>query len=261
MTQFDNYMQPVAPKVILVIGGGHPDNLGGGIARVLEAAGHTVYILDINFEGRLDAGLSLDKCYPCDTTVYTDLLGVMTNIWMKEMRIDAIVNSAGVNLLGALESYPEDFWNKTLDVDLKAPMLAAKAFVKVCGDQEGTKTIINIGSNTAFIPRTKTFAYGAAKSGLVHLTRCLARELAPQKFAVINLDIGIVDGTPMHRKTHADLLEQRGWSEEQTNKERLANVPWKRYSNPIEAGIWVKFLIEHGEYATGNSIRIDGAEK
>ena len=248
-------------KVVVVFGAGHPDNLGSGIGDVLEKAGHVVYRADIVFGERAARSLPMGRCLPCDVTVYSMVLGCMKTVLDREGRIDAIVNSAGVNLLGAIDDYPEESWDKTIDVNLKAPMLATKAFVNLCGEQAGVKTVINIGSNTAYIPRTKTFAYGASKSGLVHLTRCLARELAPRKFAVIQLDIGIVDGTPMHRKTHADLLAQRGWSEERTNQERLANVPYKRYSNPREAGEWVKFLIEKGDYATGNCIRIDGAEK
>ena len=260
-TQFDTFMDPKAPMVVLVIGGGHPNNLGGGVRKVLEQYGHTVYVMDINFQGSVDAGLPMENCITGSTIIYDDLLRTMQTIKDREGRLDGLVNSAGANLLGDIDTYPEDFWDATIDMDLKGPMLAIKAYVNTFGNQTGTKTVVNVGSNTSFIPRTRTFAYGAAKSGLVHMTRCLARELAPRKFAVINFDIGIVDGTPMHRKTHADLLEQRGWSEEETNKTRLSNVPWKRYSNPIEAGMWIKFLLEFGEYSTGNSIRIDGAEK
>ena len=257
----NNKVETKGQQVVVVFGAGHPDNLGSGIGDVLEKAGHVVYRADIAFAERVFRGLPMDKCLPCDVTIYDMIYRSMKTVFDREGRIDAIVNSAGVNLLGAIDDYPEESWDKTINVNLKAPMLATKAFVNLCGEQAGVKTVINIGSNTAYIPRTRTFAYGASKSGLVHLTRCLARELAPRKFAVIQLDIGIVDGTPMHRKTHRDLWEQRGWDEERINRERLANVPYKRYSNPREAGDWVRFLIEKGDYATGNCIRIDGAEK
>jgi acetoacetyl-CoA reductase/3-oxoacyl-[acyl-carrier protein] reductase len=260
LEQFKHFMES-SDKVILVIGAGHPHNVGGGIAEVLKLKGHTVYTGDVKYQQVEDITIDEAHRLTVDTLDYDSLVAAMELIVSKEGRLDALVNSAGINLLGALEDYPEDFWDKTIDLNLKAPMLAAKAFTNVTAKIGGQRTIINIGSNTAYVPRTRTFAYGASKSGLLHLTKCLARELAPQQIAVIVFDIGIMDGTPMHRKTHADLLEQRGWDEERTNKERLANVPLKRYSNPIEAGIWVDFLVRHGEYATGNSIRIDGAEK
>lgn len=262
LKQFEKFMfKDESMKVVLVIGGGHPHNVGGGIAEVLFLKGHTVYIGDINYEDRSGSPIPNHQMLILDTLNEDSLTAAMEHIIAVEGRLDVLINSAGTNKLGAIEDYPEAFWDATLDLNLKAPMLAIKAFTNTTKAVGGQRTIINIGSNTAYVPRTRTFAYGASKSGLLHLTKCLARELAPQGIAVIVFDIGIMEGTPMHLKTHADLLEQRGWDEEETNRQRLANVPLKRYSNPIEAGIWVDFLIKHGEYATGNSIRIDGAEK
>lgn len=240
-------------KVIVVFGAGNPDNIGYGIYKKLADEGNIVYPVDINGD--------FDSLVKCDATNAHDIDLTMNAIFCKEHRIDAVVITLGVNLLGALSSYTEHDWNKTIDVNLKAPMLITQKFYNLCKQQDGTKTVVYIGSNTAYIPRTKTFAYGASKAGLTYLTKALARELAPDKFAIIQLDMGVVEGTPMHQKTHKDLFIQRGWNEEETNEQRLANIPWKRYSNPEEVAEWVKFLINSGEYATGNCIRVDGAEK
>ena len=261
LKDFMHHMEESSQKVVLIIGAGNPDNVGGGIAEVLQAKGHTVYCADINFVFDPDSNVPNAQKMTVDTLNEGQLVTAMEIIIRKHGRLDCLINSAGANLLGAIEDYTEEMWDKTLDLNLKAPMLATKAFVNATKPVGGKRMIINIGSNTAFIPRTRTFAYGASKSGLLHLTRCLARELAPQGIAVIQLDLGIMEGTPMHKKTHHDLFLQRGWDEEETNRQRLANVPLKRYSNPVEAGMWVEFMIRHGEYATGNSIRLDGAEK
>lgn len=246
--------------VILVVGAGHPDNMGHAIAQSFDM-GNNVMVTDADLRIPTGTESGFRHVWPMDVTDYVSICKVMETIHMVYGRLDAIVNCAGVNLLGAVDDYPEQCWDKTIDVNLKGTFLLVKAYVNYFSHQAGTKHYVVIGSNTAYVAKTRTFAYGASKAGLTHLIRCLARELAPRKFALTSLDIGAVEGTPMDQKTRADLVAQRGGTPESWNELLTRNIPWGRMATAREVADWVKFIIEKGEFATGCNIRVDGGQQ
>ena len=114
-------------------------------------------------------------------------------------KIDILVNNAGVFLGGTLDDFSLEDFDKTLDVNVRAVFVAAKAAVRHMG--EGGR-IINIGStNAERMPWPGGSAYAMSKSALQGLVQGLSRDLGPRGITVnnvqpgpVNTDMNPVDG-------------------------------------------------------------------
>jgi NAD(P)-dependent dehydrogenase (short-subunit alcohol dehydrogenase family) len=108
---------------------------------------------------------------------------------------DVLVNSAGINRRPPMNELTEDDWDATLAANLSAPFLLGQAFGPRMAER-GWGRIINVVSQQAFRAYGNSGAYGAAKAGLVGLTRSQAE--AWSRFGVCCNAIapGVVD-TPM----------------------------------------------------------------
>jgi NAD(P)-dependent dehydrogenase (short-subunit alcohol dehydrogenase family) len=112
--------------------------------------------------------------------------------------------------------------------------------------------IVNLASQNAFVVRENEGAYSVAKAGVMHLTRCLAVELAPHHINVNAVAPGIV---------RTDI--SRGMFPEETYATRRAAnqkaVPWGRIAEPDEIASAVAFLVSPGaRYMTGEIMVVDG---
>jgi 3-oxoacyl-[acyl-carrier protein] reductase len=98
-------------------------------------------------------------------------------------RIDAWINNVGVVDDRLTVAMPDDTWDRVISTDLTAAWRAIQAVAPVLRRQGGG-TILNVASIAALQGRRGQSAYGAAKAGLIALTRSLARELGPDNIRV-----------------------------------------------------------------------------
>ena len=105
---------------------------------------------------------------------------------------DILVNNAGVNIPGDLVDYSAEDWRHTIEVDLTAPFLLAKAVAPRMIDQKWGR-IVNVLSGFSFVSRAGRGPYTAAKTGLLGLTRTLAIELAPYGVLVNGVAPGFIE--------------------------------------------------------------------
>jgi NAD(P)-dependent dehydrogenase (short-subunit alcohol dehydrogenase family) len=80
------------------------------------------------------------------------------------------------------------------------------------------------------------------------------------EWLVTGLAIGMVEGTPMDKKTIADLTAQRNITPEKARDMLVANIPLGRGLTTQEVAEWMYFVTTMGDYATGNIIRIDAGQ-
>jgi 3-oxoacyl-[acyl-carrier protein] reductase len=159
-------------------------------------------------------------------------------------KIDILVNNAGVFLGGSLDDFSLEDFDKTLDVNVRAVFVAAKAASRHMG--EGGR-IINIGStNAERMPWPGGSAYAMSKSALKGLVQGLARDLGPRGITVNNVQPGPVN-TDMNPVDGPNAAAMHGL------------MALARHARPEEIAGMVAYLASpEAAFVTGASLNIDG---
>jgi D-sorbitol dehydrogenase (acceptor) len=123
-----------------------------------------------------------------------------------------------------------------------------------------TGCIINIASNSGFVPKLEQADYGASKAALVSLTRSAALSLGPNGIRVNAIAPGIID-TPLTQSIAVQRGEVRGVAPEETLRPVIANLPLGRMGQPEEIAQMAVFLASaRAAYITGQTILVDGGQ-
>ncbi|GAA1168669.1 SDR family oxidoreductase [Kitasatospora gansuensis] len=159
-------------------------------------------------------------------------------------RLDILVNNAAVFPMGPLEELELGLLDRTLAVNVRAPLLAAQAAVRHM--TEGGR-IIGIGSNVAERVVFPGLAlYAASKTAQVGMVKGLARELGPR-----GITVNLVHPGP----TDTDANPAEGPFAETVN----GFTALGRYAEPAEIAATVAYLAgPDGRYVTGAAISVDG---
>ena len=162
-------------------------------------------------------------------------------------KIDILVNNAGVTYGNNLFEYNDSDWEKTYQVNLKAPYVLSKRIARIMKGSGGS--IINITSLNAEMAFPDNPAYVAMKGGLKQLTKSLACDLGKYNIRVNNVGPGYMR-TEMTRKSWSNLKTY----EERKNKTLLNR--WGESSDLI--GVTVFLSSDASSYITGQDIYVDG---
>lgn len=176
--QFD-----LSGKAAIITGGSK--GLGLAIAAGLASAGAHVMIVNRHAEDGVQAAQALSQQYgikafsfPADITSHQQTEAMASAAIDAFGQIDILVNSAGINIRGAIDEVtPEDF-DKVMDVNVKGTWLCCRAvtpFMK----KVSTGKIINLASTLGLVGLANRTPYTASKGAVVQMTRALALELAP----------------------------------------------------------------------------------
>lgn len=93
-------------------------------------------------------------------------------------KVDVLVNAAGVNLREPFEKITPKSWAEQINIHLAAPMFLTQAFAPEMKTR-GWGRIINIASLQSYRAFPNSAPYGAAKGGILQLTRAIAQEWSP----------------------------------------------------------------------------------
>lgn len=167
----------MAERVALVTAGAQ--GIGRAIVQALSVAGWSVTAIDIDAEALAElpdeiltvAGDVGDEALVADAIARTVA---------RFGRLDAIVNNAGINANGPVESLDLDAVRTVLDVSLVSILATAKhgaAHLRAAGGG----AIVNIASSRALMSEPDTEAYSAAKGGVVAVTHALAMSLGTRE--------------------------------------------------------------------------------
>ncbi|WP_274426068.1 SDR family NAD(P)-dependent oxidoreductase [Chelativorans sp. YIM 93263] len=138
-------------------------------------------------------------------------------------RIDILVNSAGVALTDPILQASVGDWDLTMNVNLRAPFLLARAVAPGMIEREAGK-IINISSQTGVIAMEDHAAYASSKGALNALTKSMTAEWARHNIQV-NAICPTVVMTPMGRRV---------WGPPEKRDPMLAKTPAGRFGEPVE---------------------------
>jgi glucose 1-dehydrogenase len=159
-----------------------------------------------------------------------------------------LVNNAGMqsNEVPLMDMSTEEF-DRILRTDLYGAFFCCREFLQRRREIMSGK-IINVTSVHERIPSPGNAAYGAAKGGLLTLTRSLSLELAPLRINVNAIAPGQIR-TPMTARTKDPEVFER----------EMQNIPWGRPGEPWEVGKLAAYLAsDDADYVTGQSFTIDG---
>ena len=99
----------------------------------------------------------------------------------REAALHILINNAGANERGSIDTLSVADWDMVLDVNLRAPFFLVQQLLpqlRAAARAADPARIINVGSiGGAHIPNWEAFPYGASKAGLHHLTRALTKRL------------------------------------------------------------------------------------
>lgn len=165
-------------RVILVTGGG--SGLGAALCEQLAAEGARVAVSDID-EQRANAvanklkegGADVMACI-MDVGVAADVSECMDAVVRQFGKLDAIVNSAGIDVTAPIDQLDADVWERVLRTNLTGPFLMAK-LGKSRLSPGGH--IVNVASTAARRAWPNASAYHASKWGLMGLSHALHAEL------------------------------------------------------------------------------------
>jgi acetoacetyl-CoA reductase len=160
-------------------------------------------------------------------------------------RIDILVNNAGITIDRTMRKLTTDDWDKVVQVDLNSCYYTVKAALPRFIEQESGR-IVNISS---FVGQAGNFGqtnYAAAKAGIIGFTKSAAQELARYNITVNAVCPGFIE-TDMFAVVPEEV------------KDRIRKrIPLGRIGEPREVARTVRFLVEDGDYITGQTINVNG---
>lgn len=162
-------------------------------------------------------------------------------------RLDVLFNNAATSPWKTVDEMTVEDWDKTMAVNLRAPLLLTQAFLGTMRDQGGG-SIVNVTSASAAKGFVAELAYCPSKYGLEGLTQCLALELRPSNIAVNSLNVAAPPGKTL-KPTELTEAEAREMPAE--FRQRYAGV-----DSMVEAfkDAWVFVALQDGSGVTGQRL-------
>ena len=238
-------------KVAIVTGGAK--GLGNQIARRLGDAGATVVLSDLPGDELGAAASELGaEALACDVREEAQVEHLVADTVARHGHLDVMVACAGVATVKPITQMPLEEWREVLSVDLDGVFLCTKHAGTAMANNGGG-SIINIASIKAFGGAPATAHYGAAKAGVVSLTKTAALEFRAAGVRVNAICPGWV-ATDMVGDHKAELEAALGVSFD----DYIAHVQG-RLGEPDEiAGLAVFLASERSRFSSGTAYVVDG---
>jgi NAD(P)-dependent dehydrogenase (short-subunit alcohol dehydrogenase family) len=243
----------VEGKIAVVTGGSR--GIGEMIARGFVAAGAKVYISARKLDACESVAAELSRLGTCiaiaaDLGTEAGAKHLAAEIGKRESELHVLVNNAGANWGAPYEEFPDSAWDKVLAVNLKGVFHLTRELTPLL--KKGAKAgdparVINIGSIDGIrVPPLDTYAYSASKAAVHHMTRVLARRLAP------DITVNAVAPGPFESKMMAETLRR-------FKDAIVAACPLGRIGEPEDmAGVAIYLASRAGAYVTGSIVTVDG---
>ncbi|ECC0810781.1 D-threitol dehydrogenase [Listeria monocytogenes] len=238
----------ITDKVAVVTGAA--SGIGKAMAELFSEKGAYVVLLDIK-EDVKDVAAKINPsrtlALQVDITKKENIEKVVAEIKKVYPKIDILANSAGVALLEKAEDLPEEYWDKTMELNLKGSFLMGQIIGREMIATGGGK-IVNMASQASVIALDKHVAYCASKAAIVSMTQVLAMEWAPY-----NINVNAISPTVILTE-----LGKKAWAG-QVGEDMKKLIPAGRFGYPEEVAACALFLVsDAASLITGENLIIDG---
>lgn len=243
----------ITDRCALVTGGSK--GLGYAMAAGMASAGANIALLNRNLAEGQEAAEQLTKdygikakAYAANVTELADVEKVVNAIIQDFGRLDILVNSAGINIRGAIDELtPEDF-KQVMKVNVDGTWNASRAVVPQMKKQ-GSGKIINMASTLGLVGMANRTPYATSKGAVVQMTRALGLELAP-----FNINVNAICPGPFLTEMNipiADTPEAKNFIVGAT-----ALARWGELREIQGAALFL--ASDAGSYMVGSMLTVDG---
>jgi NAD(P)-dependent dehydrogenase (short-subunit alcohol dehydrogenase family) len=244
-------MMTLADRVAIISGSGR--GIGREMARLFSSEGARVVVADIDAESAGAAAAEINAVGHVALAITVDIGDpaqverLIRDTLVHFGRLDVLVNNAGVGLNKPFLATSAVEWDEQLRVNLTGTFLCGQAAAREMARQ-GAGTIINVASISGQRGGQGRAAYGAAKAGVILLTKVMAVELAPLGIRVNAIAPGPVD-TDQSRGTHTEATRQAYFD----------RIPIRRYGERREIAAAALFLASNASsFVAGHVLNVDG---
>jgi 2-deoxy-D-gluconate 3-dehydrogenase len=241
-------------RVALITGGSR--GIGKMIAEGFIAQGAKVYISARKAEAcdRTAQELSKDggTCIsiPMNVSTIDGAKALAAAVMLKEPKVDILVNNAGAAWGAKFDEFPEEGWDKVLNLNAKTPFFLTQALapaLRKAATAARPAKVINIASiDGIYLTHQETYSYVTSKAGLIQLTRLMAARLVKDNINVTAIAPGAFK-SDMNR-------DARDRAEEVAKR-----IPAKRIGTDEDmAGAAIFLASRAGDYVIGSTLTVDG---
>lgn len=233
----------------LVTGAG--GGIGAAVARAFAEAGAKVLVTDIDEQAAKATAESIGASADHraldvrDSAAATEAAARAADL--GDGKLHVLVNNAGAIAPAMFPKLTEEAFRRILDIHLVGSFVCSQAVLPYL-PEDGTGRIINVTSAAGLEGTIGQANYGAAKAGIIGLTKSLAKELARRQVTVNAL-------APLA----ATAMTENIRSNEKLAAKTLARIPLGRWAGPDEiAGSFVFMASDAAGYITGQVLPVDG---
>ncbi|MFA8450264.1 MAG: SDR family oxidoreductase [Bacteroidales bacterium] len=224
----------------LVVITGASSGIGSAIAKLFSANGYPLLLLARRIDKLKDLNLPNTLCKKVDVTNSTELVQAIGEAQEKYGPVEAMINNAGVMLLGDITNQDSDEWKQMFDVNIIGLLNGMQAVLPSMRERK-TGTIINIGS----IAGRKTFpnhtAYVGTKFGVHAMTENVREEVAADNVRMVTIAPGAVETELLSHTTSDEIISAyEDWKKDMgqiLKAEDVANAVWFAFSQPQSVNI------------------------
>ncbi len=240
-------------RTAIVTGGSK--GLGLAMAAGLASAGANIMIVNRNADEGMKAAQDLATEFGVKTLSFAADIGnqahteAMAHEAMSKFgRIDILINSAGINIRGAIDEVtPEDF-NKVMNVNVNGTWLCCRAVTPHMKKAGGGK-IINLASTLGLVGLANRTPYTSSKGAVVQMTRALGVELAP-----FNINVNAICPGPFLTEMNLPIADTEDGKKFVVGATVLGR--WARMEEIQGAAIFL--ASDAASYMVGSMVTVDG---
>ncbi len=240
-------------QVAIVTGGG--TGIGEVISIELAKHGAHVVITSRNPEHHHEIVARIERlgrraiAVPADVRQPDQIQSVVDRVMSEFGKIDILINNAAGNFVCSMEQLTYNGWKAVIDIVLHGTYNASKAVLPIMKAQE-QGNIVNIGATYMWMAAPYVGHSGAAKAGVLNMTRTLAVEWARYGIRVNIVSPGPIEETEGVRR----LVDGAGMREQV-----IEHIPLKRLGKREEIAWAILYLLSPAAaYVTGNNLVVDG---
>jgi NAD(P)-dependent dehydrogenase (short-subunit alcohol dehydrogenase family) len=236
---------------------GAAQGIGKAVAIALAKEGANIVVSDVQVEAGESVAEQIRRSGATAQFVKADveLEENCSNLVEESLslfgKFDVLVNNAGYFPRSGLEETSTDLWEKVLRINLRGPFYCAKYAVPAMR-RSGGGSIVNIGSINGIQALPELVAYGAAKGGLLALTRTLANACSKDRIRVNYVIPGWV-------LTEGEIAIQRAQGVSLDELEKIGRkLPLGRFQTPEDTAYAVVYLAsDESAQVTGTILHLD----